>query len=298
MNDVKVFDLELALPDAGLTARERSLMGFDTRYARVHDQLRLLLNAADLTAWNRKHHGGALALCGFAADQYALAIFHGDVGTGKTATAECVANRLVRDSRTDDSILFKLSTRVRGSGKVGEMGTLLSEAIQKVTQSAGRGRRAILLIDEGDSLASARSQEHNHHEDRVAVNTLIQGIDDLRRQGGRVLTILCTNRVSTLDPALIRRAAIIEEFKRPGSGERRQLFAADLEALRLDDHQLSQLVSLTDARNGQPAWTYSDIRTRLYPAALALAFPDRGLTFDDVSKIAETMKPSPAVEDR
>ncbi|MGD9968664.1 MAG: AAA family ATPase [Hyphomonadaceae bacterium] len=298
MSDVKVFDLELALPDDGLTARERALMGFDARYSRVHDQLRLLLNAADLSAWNRKHHGGALALCGFAADQYALAIFHGDVGTGKTATAECIANRLVRDSRTDDSILFKLSTRVRGSGKVGEMGTLLSEAIQKVTQSAGRGRRAILLIDEGDSLASARSQEHNHHEDRVAVNTLIQGIDDLRRQGGRVLTILCTNRVSTLDPALIRRAAIIEEFKRPGPGERRQLFVADLEALRLADHQLSQLVALTDAKNGQPAWTYSDIRTRLYPAALALAFPDRALTFDDVRKIAETMKPSPAVEDR
>lgn len=298
MSDVKVFDLELALPDDGLTARERALLGFNARYSRVHDQLRLLLNAADLTAWNRKHHGGALALCGFAADQYALAIFHGDVGTGKTATAECIANRLVRDSRTDDSILFKLSTRVRGSGKVGEMGTLLSEAIQKVTQSAGRSRRAILLIDEGDSLASARAQEHNHHEDRVAVNTLIQGIDDLRRQGGRVLTILCTNRVSTLDPALLRRAAIIEEFKRPGPAERRQLFAADLEALRLADHQLSQLVALTDAKNGQPAWTYSDIRTRLYPAALALAFPDRALTFDDVRKIAETMKPSPAVEDR
>lgn len=298
MSDVKVFDLELALPDERLSGRENTLMGFDARYARVRDQLRLLLNAADLNAWNRKHHGGALALCDFAADQYALAIFHGDVGTGKTATAECIANRLVRESRTEDSILFKLSTRVRGSGKVGEMGTLLSEAIQKVTQSAGRGRRAILLIDEGDSLASARSQEQNHHEDRVAVNTLIQGIDDLRRQGGRVLTILCTNRVSTLDPALIRRAAIIEEFKRPGPGERRQLFASDLEALRLADHQLSQLVALTDAKAGQPAWTYSDIRTRLYPTALALAFPERALTFEDLRKVAEGMKPSPAVEDR
>lgn len=298
MNEVKVFDAETPLPDDRLSARERGLLGFEARYVRVRDQLRLLLNAADLNTWNRRFHDGGLALCEYAADQYALAIFHGDVGTGKTAAAECIANRLVRDSKTDDSILFKLSTRVRGSGKVGEMGTLLSEAIQKVTQSAGRGRRAILLIDEGDSLASARSQEHNHHEDRVAVNTLIQGIDDLRRQGGRVLTILCTNRVSTLDPALLRRAAIIEEFKRPGSGERRELFAADLKAMRLADHQVSQLVSLTDAKQGQPPWTYSDIRTRLYPAALALAFPERALSFDDLKKTAETMKPSPVVEDR
>ena len=29
-----------------------------------------------------------------------------------------------------------------------------------------------------------------------------------------------------------------------------------------------------------PTWTYSDIRLRLYPAALAIAFPDRPLTLD------------------
>jgi AAA+ superfamily predicted ATPase len=65
----------------------------------------------------------------------------------------------------------------------------------------------------------------------VAVNTLIQGIDDLRRFGGRVVTILCTNRAAVLDPALQRRAAITEEFKRPSADERRESFAMDLGAL-------------------------------------------------------------------
>src|SRR5262249_52940097 len=169
-------------------------------------------------------------------------IFYGDVGTGKTATAECLANRLVTEAGGEDSILFKLSNRVRGSGKVGEMGTLLSEAFQRVTHSAGRGRWAILIIDEGDSLAAARSQDHSHHEAKVAVTTLIQGIDELRRFGGRVVTFLCTNRMSVLDPALQRRAAIIEEFKRPSAEERRQLFAMDLAALKLTDPQITQLV--------------------------------------------------------
>ena len=113
--------------------------------------------------------------------------------------AECIANRLVTEARTEDSVLFKLSNRVRGSGKVGEMGTLLAEAFQKVGQAAGRGRRAILVIDEGDSLAAARSQDHSHHEDKVGVNTLIQGIDELRRYGGRIVVILCTNRASVQD---------------------------------------------------------------------------------------------------
>lgn len=298
MTQTKIFDSETVLPDFGLTAKAQTLLGFETRYARVRDQLRLLLNIGELGAWNKKHHKGQLALVELVAEQYPLVIFHGDVGTGKTATAECIANRLVAEARAEDSVLFKLSNRVRGSGKVGEMGSLLAEAFQKVTQSAGRGRRAFLIIDEGDSLAAARSQEHSHHEDKVAVNTLIQGIDDLRRFGGRVVTILCTNRAAVLDPALQRRAAIVEEFKRPSAEERRELFALDLGALTLSETQVAQLVAATGSRDGQPTWTYSDIRTRLYPAALALAFPDSPLRFDHLRTVADSLKPSPVVEDR
>ena len=298
MNQTKIFDSESVLPDDGLTSTARTLLGFEARYTRVRDQLRLLLNIGELGAWNRKHHGGKLALVDLVAEQYPLVIFHGDVGTGKTATAECIANRLVDEARAEDSVLFKLSNRVRGSGKVGEMGTLLAEAFQKVAQAAGRGRRAILIIDEGDSLAAARSQEHSHHEDKVAVNTLIQGIDELRRFGGRVVTIFCTNRMTVLDPALQRRAAIIEEFKRPTPDERRQLFAMDLGALSLSEPQIAQLVDATGARDGHPGWTYSDIRTRLYPAALALAFPDEPLLFDHLRTVAAGLKPSPVLEDR
>ena len=298
MSQSKIFDSETPLPDERLTAKQSTLLGFDARFHRVHDQLRLLLGVGELGAWNRKHHAGKLALCNLVTEQSALLIFHGDVGTGKTATAECIANRLVAESGLEDSVLFKLSNRVRGSGKVGEMGTLLAEAFQKVSQAAGKGRRAILVIDEGDSLAAARSQDHSHHEDKVAVNTLIQAVDDLRRFGGRVVVFLCTNRLSVLDAAIQRRAAIIEEFKRPSSDERCQLFSMDLAALSLTEAQLATLVSLTGSHDHQPTWTYSDIRTRLYPAALALAFPDRPLEFEDLRSVASAMRPSPVMEDR
>jgi AAA+ superfamily predicted ATPase len=295
---IKIFDSETPLPDERLTALAKTLLGFEARYARVRDQFRLLLSMSELGAWNKKHHGGRLALCDLIAEQYPLAIFHGDVGTGKTVTAECIANQLVIDSRTEDSVLFKLSNRVRGVGKVGEMGSLLSEAFERVGQAAGRGRRSILVIDEGDSLAAARSQEHSHHEDKVAVNTLIQAIDGLRRFGGRVFTILCTNRVAVLDPALQRRAAIIEHFERPDDHERRELFAMDLAALGLKGPQIDELVKATGAHGGLPEWTYSDIRTRLYPGALALAFPDGPLQFEHLLLVIDRLKPSPAVEDR
>ena len=72
----------------------------------------------------------------------------------------------------------------------------------------------------------------------------------------------------------------------------------DLAALSLTEAQLADLVKATGARDeGQPTWTYSDIRTRLYPTALASAFPDRPLHFDDLQTVAADMRPSPVVED-
>jgi SpoVK/Ycf46/Vps4 family AAA+-type ATPase len=293
----RIFDNELALPDDPLTSKEKTLLGFEQRYIRVRDRLRLVLQFDDLGKWNKKHHGGKLLLGELVAEQYPLIIFHGDVGTGKTATAECMANRMVRESRTEDSMLFKLSNRVRGSGKVGEMGTLIVEAFQKITQTVGKSRRAILVIDEGDSLATSRSQDHSHHEDKVAVNTLIQCVDDVRRFGGRIVVFLCTNRLTVLDAAVQRRAAVVEEFKRPTPEERRELFAMDLGALSLSDADLTRLVDATGAQDGMPTWTYSDIRLRLYPAALAMAFPERPLSVEDLHTALASMRPSPVVED-
>ena len=298
MTQPSIFDGKLPLPDSSLAAREKTLLGFDGRYRKIHDQLRLLLNLGELGAWSKARHQKKLLLCDLVAEQYPLVIFHGDVGTGKTATAECIANRLAKESRTEDALLFKLSNRVRGSGKVGEMGTLLTQAFHEVVQAAGKARRAFLIIDEGDSLAASRNQEHSHHEDKVAVNTLIQGVDDLRRFGGRIVVFLCTNRLSVLDPALQRRAAIVEEFTRPDDSERQALFTMDLEGVGLTEREIKELVTATGPRSKQPGWTFSDIRTRLYPAALAQAFPDRALTHKDLIDVANALRPSPVMEDK
>ncbi|WP_295821735.1 ATP-binding protein [uncultured Deinococcus sp.] len=288
----------MPLPNAELSARNHTLMGFQTRYDRVRRQLNLLIHLSDLPRWSQQHHGRQLKICDFVDDQYPLVIFHGDVGTGKTVTAEGIANQLIEDDRdADDSLLYKLSTRVRGAGKVGEMGTLINQAFDQMIRAA-KHRRAILVIDEGDSLAAARTQDHSHHEDKVAVNTLIQRIDELKQYKGRILVILCTNRLSALDPAVVRRAAVIETFERPSDGERRDLFVQDLADLGLNTDTLAALVDATGGagQHGVP-WTYSDIRSRLYPAALAQAYPDNGLTAEHLLQVALTLKPSPVLED-
>ncbi len=105
MSQPSTFDSETPLPNEALAKREKTLLGFASRYSRIHDQLRLLLNVGGLGDWNRKHHGGKLAICDLVAEQYPLVIFHGDVGTGKTAMAECIANKLVAEAKSEDSIL-------------------------------------------------------------------------------------------------------------------------------------------------------------------------------------------------
>ncbi|WP_265303312.1 AAA family ATPase [Pantoea sp. JK] len=294
----KIFDSQIPLPDAGLSLRQQSLLGFDDRFKRTHDQLRLLINLGKLESWSSQFHRQKLPIINLVSEQYPLVIFHGDVGTGKTATAECMANLFAKESRSEDSVLYKLSNRVRGSGRVGEMGSLINQAFADVTQAAGKTRRGILIIDEGDSLAASRTQEHSHHEDKVAVNTLIQCIDDLRQYQGRIVVFLCTNRLSVLDAALLRRAAVVEEFARPSDKERLALFEMDLKGLNLSPEKLGVLVKATGPREGRPGWTFSDIRTRLYPAALAKAFPENPLTFDILLATAIAVLPSPVMEDR
>ena len=297
--DTNIFDSKETLPSQRLKRQGESLLGFERRFQKVARQLRLLMHVGDLQKWSLKHHNGPVKICTYVGEQYPLVIFHGDVGTGKTVTAESIANRLVEeDPQADDSILFKLSTRVRGSGKVGEMGTLITQAFQEVVKAAGAKRRAILIIDEGDSLAAKRTQEHSHHEDKVAVNTLIQHVGELARFNGRIVVILCTNRASVLDPAIIRRAAIKEEFTRPSEAERLELFNLDLADLKLTGKDIAQLIAAT-GRNGKAniPWTYSDIRLRLYPAALARAYPDSKLGIEQLLDAAKEIEPSPIMED-
>lgn len=296
MNNPSIFEVKTNLPTRQLEVQEQKLLGFEARYLRIKNRLQLILQANELERWSQTHHKKQLSVIGLLSDQYPLAIFYGDVGTGKTANAEAIANRLARDAKIEDAILFKLSNKVRGTGKVGEMGTLITQAFEDIARSIGPGKgRAFLIIDEGDSLGASRSQAHSHHEDKVGVNTLIQCIDSMRKYGGRIFAILCTNRLGALDAAVIRRASIVEEFARPSDAERNELFTIDLGDMGFAASEIRKLVGATAATDTKPAWTYSDIRTRLYPTAVSLAFPNSPLTVEHFHQAVAELEPSPVM---
>lgn len=293
--DFELFEAEIILPDTTLAQHTERLIGFEERFARLGRAMAILLDPDSLDTWARRFHGEALPLVAVMADRYPLVVLHGDVGTGKTAFAEGAADRLCRATRREGTLL-KLSTRVRGVGQVGQISHLINQAFTAVETAAAGKRAAVLLIDEADSLAASRDQLHSHHEDKVAVNTLIQKIDDVRRLGGRLLVILCTNRIAALDAALLRRAALQERFDRPDDSERAALLLADTEGLGLSPQTIDEAVALTgpDA-NDRLGFTFSDLRTRLLPEAILRAYPDRPLADEDLLEAARTMNPSPTL---
>jgi hypothetical protein len=73
----------------------------------------------------------------------------------------------------------------------------------------------------------------------------------------------------------------------------------DYEGLALSDVSVRDLVDITGPQK-QPkrvGFTFSDLRARLLPEALGMAFPDKKLTAAELLKAAQSLDPSPAVED-
>lgn len=295
--DDDLFEAIRPLPDEGLHARSQALVGFDARYARVARNLRLIIDRARLDRWSKRHHSRVLPVCARLAERHALVVFAGDVGTGKTVSAEGIADRLTRELDRP-GFLLKLSTRVRGRGLHGEMTRLIQAGFERVIKEAGKKRLAFLLIDEADALAATRTGGQMHQEEKAAVNTLIQRLDDLRQAEGRAIVILCTNRPGALDPAILRRASVREDFDRPNDAERAALLGADLEGVGLSRAQIARLVRATgpQAHDGL-GMTWSDMRLRWLPEAVARVFPDAPLDLGVLEQAARDVQPSPRLEE-
>lgn len=296
LSTADLFEYERQLPDDKIRETSERLVGFKERYERLRDDLRLLVDSEGVRAWSERFYQRELPVIKTLKDRYPLVLFHGDVGTGKTATAEAVTDALTREIGTH-ARLFKLSTRVRGGTQVGFTSFFINKAFSALMREAGNEKFSFLILDEADSIAATRNTLWSHHEDKVGVNTLIQKIDDLRRYEGRILVILCTNRVQVIDPAVMRRALRIEQFERPNVEDRRRLLLQEFEGLEMNESQLDELVRLTGPNESEKkiGLTYSDIRTRLIPEAISLAYPERKLTIEDLLKVAREIQPTPSM---
>jgi AAA+ superfamily predicted ATPase len=304
LNDL--FDRRLSYPDVDAAKRFARLVGIDAAKSRLTKLLGVLVNPSGPKAWAARHHGKADTLLDYLERRPPLVILGGDVGTGKTELAETVGDAVARQESIDVT-LYPLSLATRGSGMVGEMTRLVTAAFEATFQAAERltrghtkkaGGALILLIDEGDALTESRSTSQMHHEDRAGVNAFIRGVDRLTERRLPAAVVLCTNRLSAIDPAVQRRAADIFEFRRPTDDQRRAILAKPLAEVGFEIAEIDRIVKMTGGVGQQAiGFTFSDLTQRLLPALVLDAYPDSPVTFQRALEIVGRLNPTPAFRD-
>jgi len=274
---IDLFSEVLNFPDPDAQQRFAALVGVEEVKQRLVGEAQMLLDHQLVKAWSERHHDRMIRAATELGARPPLIILAGDVGTGKTELAETFLDPVARAMDVEGT-LYALSLAARGEGAVGQMSTLIGSAFKAVVDESRTGSRSgkphrisVLLVDEGDALAQSRELTQMHHEDRAGVNALIKGIDSLKRQHIPVLVVLCTNRLSAVDPAVKRRAAYTVTLERPNDAQRRLLLTDLLEGITLTNSELDQLVALTGPTDMcDYGYTYSDLRQRLIPEAVLM----------------------------
>lgn len=300
-----LFERAITYPDCDAQERLARLVGLDDHKVRLTKILSLLVHPAGLEAWAKKHHPSANGLLNAVLRRPPLAVLAGDVGSGKSELAETIGDAVARQEGIDIT-LFPLSLSTRGQGRVGEMTQLLSAAFDhtvavasKLKSTSGPARGAvILLVDEADALAQSREAAQMHHEDRAGVNAFIRGIDRIGNGRLPAAVMMCTNRLSALDPAVRRRAADILTFVRPDESQRRAVLDGALKQLGFSAAQVESLVAATGARSERKyGFTFSDLTQRLLPTIVLDAYPNESIRHTRAVEIARAMAPTPPFQD-
>lgn len=304
-NVQNLFERPITLPDPSAQSRLARLVGMDEKIKRLANVLGVLINPTGLQKWRDKHHSGVNSLLDAVIRRPPLVVLSGDVGSGKTELAETIGDKVARQEGIDITLL-PLSLSSRGQGRVGEMTQLVSSAFEYAFSEASKFKSVkgparggvILLIDEADALAQSRESDQMHHEDRAGVNAFIRGIDRFANGGLPAVVLMCTNRLSALDPAVRRRAADILVFERPDAAQRHEVFVRCLGNAGFGKTDLQELVAVTGEQSKREyGFTYSDITQRLLPAIVLDAYPDGPIKPSRAIELARTILPTPPFRD-
>lgn len=130
-------------------------------------------------------------------------LFEGAPGTGKTESAKQLARLLHRD-------LFEVDSTQIIDSHLGQTGKNIHSVFQEMNQYPYPSK-AIFLLDEIDSLALDRINNHDLREMGRATTALLKGMDELHKD---VAFIATTNLYKLFDKALGRRFDAIVHFDR------------------------------------------------------------------------------------
>ncbi|MCJ1345872.1 ATPase of 26S proteasome regulatory subunit 4, partial [Peltigera leucophlebia] len=170
-------------------------------------------------------------------------ILYGGPGTGKTLLAKAVANQ------TSATFL-----RIVGSELIQKYLGDGPRLVRQIFQVAAEHAPSIVFIDEIDAIGTKRYESTSGGEREIQRTMLellnqLDGFDDR----GDVKVILATNKIDTLDPALIRPGRIDRKilFENPDQNTKRKIFALHTSKMSLnDDVDLDEFINQKDDLSG------------------------------------------------
>merc|ERR1712122_237606 len=170
-------------------------------------------------------------------------ILYGVPGTGKTLLAKAVA------SETSATFL-----RVVGSELIQKYLGDGPKLVREMFRTAGENAPAIIFIDEIDAVATKRYDTTSGGEKEIQRTMLellnqLDGFDDR----GDIKVIMATNRIDSLDPAMIRPGRIDRkiEFPMPDEKTKRRIFQIHTSKMTLsDDVKIDEYILSKDDLSG------------------------------------------------
>ncbi|ORY71371.1 26S protease regulatory subunit 4 [Pseudomassariella vexata] len=170
-------------------------------------------------------------------------ILYGAPGTGKTLLAKAVANQ------TSATFL-----RIVGSELIQKYLGDGPRLVRQLFQAAAENAPSIVFIDEIDAIGTKRYDSTSGGEREVQRTMLellnqLDGFDDR----GDVKVIMATNKIETLDPALIRPGRIDRKilFENPDQNTKRKIFNLHTSKMSLnEDVDLDEFISQKDDLSG------------------------------------------------
>ncbi|KAI4723296.1 26S protease regulatory subunit 4 [Aureobasidium sp. EXF-10727] len=182
-------------------------------------------------------------------------ILYGAPGTGKTLLAKAVANQ------TSATFL-----RIVGSELIQKYLGDGPRLVRQLFQVAAEHAPSIVFIDEIDAVGTKRYESTSGGEREIQRTMLellnqLDGFDDR----GDVKVIMATNKIDTLDPALIRPGRIDRKilFENPDQNTKRKIFTLHTSKMSLaEDVDLEEFINQKDDLSG------ADIRAMCSEAGL------------------------------
>ena len=182
-------------------------------------------------------------------------MFYGPPGTGKTLLAKALAGEA-------GVPFFAMS----GSDFVQMYVGVGASRVRDLFASAKKAGKCVIFIDEIDALGRRRSEQSSDERDQT-LNALLNEMSGFRTDDG-VIVIAATNRIETLDPALLRPGRFDRQIEvgLPGINER-----LDILTLHSRNKPLSPEVDLRELARETCAFSGASLENLLNEAAILAA---------------------------